>query len=171
MLNQSKKKNKMEIKIQIPDSCELIKDENTYIVKEKKPGPPRSWDEFCKKFPVQIGEAFIESFSLIHTWDHEDARKRGDSIDRNLCTSREEAEAFLALMQLRQLRKVWVGSWEQPDHSTMISAIIHQISDGRVVIMTGNFWNSLALSFPTRKMAVDFFECFRDLCETAKTLL
>lgn len=74
-------------------------------------------------------------------------------------------------MQLRQLRKVWVGSWEQPDHSTMISAIIHQISDGRVVIMTGNFWNSLALSFPTRKMAVDFFECFRDLCETAKTLL
>lgn len=153
MLNQSKKKNKMEIKIQIPDSCELIKDENTYIVKEKKPGPPRSWDEFCKKFPVQIGEAFIESFSLIHIWDH------------------EEAEAFLALMQLRQLRKVWVGSWEQPDHSTMISAIIHQISDGRVVIMTGNFWNSPALSFPTRKMAVDFFECFRDLCETAKTLL
>ena len=143
----------MEIKIRIPDNCELVKDENTYIVKEKKPGPPRSWDEFCKKFPVQIGEAFIESFSLIHIWDH------------------EEAEAFLALMQLRQLRKVWVGSWEQPDHSTMISAIIHQISDGRVVIMTGNFWNSLALSFPTRKMAVDFFECFRDLCETAKTLL
>lgn len=33
------------------------------------------------------------------------------------------------------------------------------------------FWNSLALSFPTRKMAVDFFECFRGLCETAKTLL
>lgn len=61
--------------------------------------------------------------------------------------------------------------WEQPDHSTMISAIIHQISDGRVVVMTGNFWNSLALSFPTRKMAVDFFECFRGLCETAKTLL
>lgn len=53
----------------------------------------------------------------------------------------------------------------------MISAIIHQISDGRVVVMTGNFWNSLALSFPTRKMAVDFFECFRGLCETVKTLL
>ena len=106
-----KKKNKMEIKIQIPDNCELVKDENTYIVKEKKLSPPRSWDEFCEKFPVQIGEAFIESSSLIHT------------------------------------------------------------SDGRVIIMTGNFWNSLALSFPTGKMAVDFFECFRGLCETAKTLL
>ena len=129
-----KKKNKMEIKIQIPDNCELVKDENTYIVKEKKLSPPRSWDEFCEKFPVQIGE---------------------------------EAEAFLALMQLRQLRKAWVGSWEQPDHNT----ITYYISDGRVIIMTGNFWNSLALSFPTRKMAVDFFECFRGLCETAKTLL
>lgn len=166
-----KKKNKMEIKIQIPDNCELVKDENTYIVKEKKLSPPRSWDEFCEKFPVQIGEAFIESSSLIHTWDHEDARKRVDSIDRNLCSSREEAEAFLTLMQLRQLRKAWVGSWEQPDHNTIISAITYYISDGRVIIMTGNFWNSLALSFPTRKMAVDFFECFRGLCETAKTLL
>jgi hypothetical protein len=125
----------MEIKIQIPDNCELVKDENTYIVKEKKPGPPRSWDEFCEKFPVQIGEA------------------------------------FLALMQLRQLRKAWVGSWEQPDHNTIISAITYYISDGRVIIMTGNFWNSQALSFPTRKMAMDFFECFRGLCETAKTLL
>lgn len=84
---------------------------------------------------------------------------------------REEAEAFLALMQLRQLRKAWVGSWEQPDHNTIISAITYYISDGRVIIMTGNFWNSLALSFPTGKMAVDFFECFRGLCETAKTLL
>lgn len=110
----------MEIKIQIPDNCELVKDENTYIVKEKKLDPPRSWDEFCEKFPVQIGEAFIESSSLIHTWDHEDAHKRVDSIDRNLCSSREEAEAFLALMQLRQLRKAWVGSWEQPDHNTII---------------------------------------------------
>ena len=33
----------MEVKIQIPDNCELIKDGNTYIVKEKKQGPPRSW--------------------------------------------------------------------------------------------------------------------------------
>lgn len=48
---------------------------------------------------------------------------------------------------------------------------IHDSLSGRVIIMTGNFWNSLALSFPTGKMAVDFFECFRGLCETAKTLL
>lgn len=92
------------------------------------------WTGGCDtKFPVQIGEAFIESSSLIHTWDHEDAYKRVDSIDRNLCSSREEAEAFLVLMQLG---KAWVGSWEQPDHNTIISAITYYISDGRVIIMT-----------------------------------
>jgi hypothetical protein len=96
----------MEIKIQIPDNCELVKDENTYIVV--------------------------------------------DSIDRNLCSSREEAEAFLALMQLRQLRKAWVGSWEQPDHNTIISAITYYISDGRVIIWHSHFllekWQLISLN-------------------------
>lgn len=159
----------MEIKIQIPDDCELIRNGNTYTVKEKKQTPPRSWEEFCKRFPLKKSEAYISSYSAICMAEY--TCSRNGSEGKNWCTSKEEAEAFLALMQLRQLRKAWVGSWEQPDHSTMISAIIHQISDGRVVVMTGNFWNSLALSFPTREMAVDFFECFRGLCETAKTLL
>lgn len=158
-----------EVKIQIPDNCELIKDGDTYIVKEKKQTPPRSWEEFCKRFPLKKGEAYIDPNSIIDVADYKCSRNVSES--KNWCTSKEEAEAFLALMQLRQLRKAWVGSWEQPDHSTMISAITHQISDGRVIIMTSNFWNSQALSFPTRKMAMDFFECFRDLCETAKTLL
>ena len=54
-----------EVKIQIPDSCELIKDEDTYIVKEKKQGPPRSWEEFCKRYPKQKGETFIGNASVI----------------------------------------------------------------------------------------------------------
>ena len=37
----------MEVKIQIPDNCELIKDGDTYIVKEKKNDKPRIWEEFC----------------------------------------------------------------------------------------------------------------------------
>lgn len=51
--------------------------------------------------------------------------------------------------------------------------VLHSKNNRFVVITVQpvNFWNSLALSFPTGKMAVDFFECFRGLCETAKTLL
>ena len=44
----------MEVKIQIPDNCELIKDGDTYIVKEKN-DKPRSWEEFCRKYPVKGG--------------------------------------------------------------------------------------------------------------------
>lgn len=48
-----------EVKIQIPDNCELIKDGNTYIVKEKKQIPPKSWKKFCEKYPVKKGESCL----------------------------------------------------------------------------------------------------------------
>ena len=55
----------MEVKIQIPDNCELIKDGDTYIVKEKKNDKPRIWEEFCEKYPIKKGEAYIDSLSNI----------------------------------------------------------------------------------------------------------
>lgn len=91
--------------------------------------------------------------------------------DKNWCTSKEEAEAFLALMQLRQLRKAWVGDWEQPDSRTYIAGITYNINDKKVVVMIGNCWSNITLSFPTKEMAENFLDCFRDLCETAKILL
>ena len=94
-----------EVKIQIPDNCELIKDRNTYIVREKKQILPRSWEEFCS-YPIKEPEYFISDLCEIKTCDKQ-IRRPG--TDRDLCSSKEEAEAFLALMQLRQLRKAWVG--------------------------------------------------------------
>lgn len=157
----------MEVKIQIPDNCELIKDGNTYIV--KKQGPPRSWEEFCKRYPLKKGEAYIDPDSAIDVADYKCKRNVLDS--KNWCTSKEEAEAFLALIQLRQLRKAWVGDWEQPSSRTHIAAIAYNINDEEVVVETGNYWSNMTLSFPTKEMAEDFFSCFRDLCETAKILL
>lgn len=105
-----KMENTVEVKIQIPDNCELIKDGDTYVVKEKKQGPPKSWEEFCERYPKQIGESFITSSSNIHVYNC--ANIRNEKIDKNICSSTEEAKAFLALMQLRQLRKAWVGDLE-----------------------------------------------------------
>ena len=161
-----------EVKIQIPDNCELIKDGDTYIVKERKPAPPRSWEEFCERYPVRPEEACIDNCSII---DVDIAG--GDEVDRdildhkNLCVSEQEAEAFLALMQLRQLRKAWVGKWEQPSSRTYIGAITYNINDKEVIVAAGNYWSNMTLSFPTKEMAEDFLNCFRDLCETAKILL
>ena len=164
----------MEIKIQIPDNCELIKDGDTYIVKKKskklqKKSLPRSWKEFCMKYPIQIEETFIDINSDIQPIFHE--RERKLVRDRNQCVSKEEAEAFLALMQLRQLRKAWVGDWEQSITDDMIGVILYSIKQKEVIADSCRYWANSVLSFPNFIIARDFLNCFKDLCEKAKILL
>lgn len=158
----------MEVKIQIPDNCELIKDGDTYVVKEKKNDKPRSWVEFCKRYPKKSGETFINSVSEIFVYDIPSTRD--EKRDKNVCTSKEEAEAFLALMQLRQLRKAWVGDWEQPIGAP-IGVIHYWLPACKPMCTSGSYNINRHLSFPTPEMAQDFLNCFKDLCETAKILL
>lgn len=158
--------NMKEVKIQIPDNCELVRDGDTYIVRKKKQGPPRSWKEFCERYPTKKGEAYINGRGEIISASIDHSSRE----DKNWCASKEEAEAFLALMQLRQLRKAWVGDWEQPSSRISISAIVYDINSTVVAVETGNYCNNMTLSFPTEEMAKDFLNCFRDLCETAKIL-
>lgn len=154
----------MEVKIQIPDNCELIKNGDTYIVKKKEQTPPKTWEEFCKNNPVTSNEYFIDGDGYIYECN---SCPRNAEEDRNCCMSEEEAEAFLALMQLRQLRKAWVGDWK-PSGSDYYS-IIFSIDTG---LKIGEYvYTHRTLSFPTLLMAYDFLGCFKDLCETAKILL
>lgn len=156
-----------EVKIQIPDNCELIKDGNTYVVREKKQVPPRRWREFCENCPRTANEYFIGYDSSIGQIFNTPCPRDAEH-DKNICSSKEEAEAFLALMQLRQLRKAWVGDWKSTEnrHSYGIFAK----KDGSLEI---GFYDSLYrnMLFPTEEMADDFLNCFKDLCETAKPLL
>lgn len=163
----------MEVKIQIPDNCELIKNGDTYIVKEKKQTPPRSWEEFCENYPLTGEEYFIDTYSNIkNTVYKADVNvNRNIKYGRNWINSKEEAEAFLALMQLRQLRKAWVGDWEQPNSHSIVYVIKYDLDTNKVRLASGNFWGSCTLSFPILEMAKEFLNCFRDLCETAKILL
>lgn len=156
----------MKVKIQIPDNCELIKDGDTYIVKEKKQEPPRSWEEFCENYPLTDKEVYIDSYSNIKSPC--ECGKRKVLSGKNWCISQKEAEAFLALMQLRQLRKAWVGDWEPIKGETYL-AIYNDIAEG---ICDSPFsMSNTTMSFPTPEMAEDFLSCFRDLCEKAKILL
>ena len=68
---------------------------------EKQNNLPKTWEEFCEKHPIQKGEYFIGNQSNIEALRH-DNEGRDDDYDKNICTSQQEAEAFLALMQLRQ---------------------------------------------------------------------
>lgn len=158
----------MEVKIQIPDNCELIKDGDTYIVKEKKDNKPRSWKEFCERYPKKSEETFIVSSSEIFVCNIPSIRD--EKRDRNICTSKEEAEAFLALMQLRQLRKAWIGNWDyEVSAMTQPFSIMTNIETGLVTVETTRY--SHPLIFPTKEIASEFLDCFKNLCKTAKRLL
>lgn len=154
-----------EVKIQIPDNCELVKDGDSYVVREKKQNPPRSWEEFCERYPIGENEVYFSSDGEI--------RLNITAIGQTRTTSKwminkQEAEAFLALMQLRRLRKAWVGDWE-PKHQIENITINKDLSSDN--IYAGYNTLSSSLSFPCLEMAEEFLKCFRDLCETAKILL
>lgn len=91
--------------------------------------------------------------------------------DKNICVSSEEAEAFLALMQLRQLRKAWIGDWNYGVSSNQFLYAICHTRDGSLDVISTFSLCSLPLTFPTKEMAADFLNCFIDLCEVAKILI
>ena len=73
---------------------------------EKQNELPKTWEEFCKRNPIQDVKYYISVTSNIE--EIHDNMERSAKLDRNACNSKQEAEAFLALMQLYQLRKAYV---------------------------------------------------------------
>lgn len=159
----------MEVTIKIPDNCELVKNGDTYVVREKeeKDSKPKSWEEFCNKYPIKDTEYFIDKYSNI--WQS-DKKERNVIDDRNICASIEEAGAFLALMQLRQLRKAWIGDWEQ-NNKSRYAVIVWDFIWNKLDVSCDLFSSYRVMSFPTEEMALDFIYYFGDLLRKAKVLL
>lgn len=160
---------KQTIEIEVPQGYEAKYDPITNKVEiVKKDFKPKSWEEFCKNSKITDDECFIASDSAtVNNQELGLNSKRDASIDRNLCTSQEEAEAFLALMQLRQLRKAWIGDW---NHIRKVAGSILYDNNGDITVM-GNCSLNHPLNFPTKEMANEFLKCFGDLIEKAKILL
>lgn len=72
-------------------------------------------------------------------------------------------------MQLRQLRRAWVGDWE-PSYPQEYAVIILYEAD-KLEVHFGMWEFNYSMSFPTKEMAKEFLECFKDLLQTAKILL
>lgn len=155
--------------IVLPEGYELVKEGDKYLIKEKekKQIPPKSWKEFCERYPIQKGESHISSDSVILAFTGEVFRDA--ELDKDVCTSEEEAEAFLALMQLRQLRKAWIGDWEPSVKARYWCIFNHQTMGLKIDSFSCIYL--FPMSFPTKDMAENFLGYFRDLCETAKILL
>lgn len=128
---------------------------------------PKTWEEFCVKNKIKKGESYISIDSQIkELYECE----RDSTTDRNVYISKQEAEAFLALKQLRQLRKAYVKDWE-PDW-TKDTDIKYCIDFYHNQIRISNWGvTSKVLSFPTAGLATQFLTNFKDLIEIAKPLI
>lgn len=135
---------------------------------EKQNELPKTWEEFCERNPIKIGECLIGSYSNIYITEGAGAY-RDAGRDRNYYTSKQEAEAFLALMQLRQLRKAYVKDWEPDWNCSLFKFCI--IVDANKIRVADYCFVQKSLSFPTYELAKQFLTNFKDLLEVAKPLL
>ena len=126
---------------------------------------PKTWEEFCANYPVKESEATLGWDACIINCTNIEGRRRGYKF-KVIMPSRKSAEAHLAMMQLEQLRDCWRQGWKPTDCNTGYS-ITHYYEG--YSILPFNFISFL--SFPTKKMAEEFLECFKDLIEQTGDLI
>ena len=156
-----------ELKITIPEGFDIDKEKSTFekIVFKKKDTKPRSWEEYCKQ---QMAKKKIWYYINDTECTSVEAHWNGcisPHIWKNVLPSKELTEAFLAMMQLMSLRQSWIGDWNS---NQLGYAIILGVT--RDIMISYNI-DRRALTFPDKKMAVDFMNCFKDLLEIAKPLI
>lgn len=136
---------------------------------EKQNELPKTWEEFCKRNPITPDEYWIETiYSRYCNSAH--GRERDIYIDKNICISLQEAKAHTALMQLRQLRKCYIGNWE-PNWTDLMVTKYSIICIGDALSISDSVTVHHLMSFPNSKLAKQFLTNFKDLLEIAKPLL
>lgn len=109
---------------------------------------PESLEVYCEQNPIKEDDCYVGSNG-----------ERCTTMPKELC------EAFLAYMKLIQLRNAWVKDCDKTACRFKIKSQKDGITDGACPY----FHNRL--SFPTRAMADEFIDTFKDLLEVAKPLL
>ena len=122
---------------------------------------PKTWEEFCKNNPINVGEVAPNSCSvIIPLMAH---RTRYADIDKCSLPNSSAAKAHIALMQLHQLRDCYRG---QVNPTLCLYSIMRGVFDLIVVRDASRF-----LSFPTKELAQEFLTNFKDLIEEAGDLI
>lgn len=161
-----------ELKIQIPEGYEIDKEKSTFekiVFKKKEDTKPRSWEEYWKQYITAFTKCYyIDGAGVIQP----------TGCYKNTLPSKELAEAFRAMMQLMSLRYDWIHKW----------SVDSGMTDDWVPKWDGEVYHCIViydskysveqfsrcrhtLAFPTKEMAVDFMNCFKDLLEIAKPLI
>lgn len=164
--------NEKELKIDIPEGYEIDKDNSTFeriVFKKKENIRPRSWKEFCENSQIINEEYFIYSNSRIS--NTLDKQSRDYIKDRNLCKTEEEAEAFLALIQLKRLWHEYVDNYsEKVKDYYYIKCFGNTNGNEFSVLQSVSSISRDLFKFPSRKLAQEFLNNFRDLFIKASLL-
>ena len=134
-------------KIVAPEGYEIDRENSTIdeiVFKEIKKQLPKSWEEF--KESEEPGYVFAA-----------------------LYTTLKSQKAYIALAKLEQLREVYRDGWEPNwDDDSWKFCIKPYNNSFDIILVTHACY---FLSFPTKEIAEEFLNNFRDLIEQAKPLM
>jgi hypothetical protein len=126
---------------------------------------PKTWKEFCENYPVKKGECWLEECDQIRCTTYSNQIRNF----RNWITSKQSAEAHLAMIQLEQLRDCYRGLF-----ITITGMPVWNINiyDGKPRIFQA-VWgkNHCFLSFQSKEVAEEYLKNFKPLIEKAGDLI
>lgn len=154
-----------ELKIEVPQGYEIDRKKSTFkkiVFKKIEPCKPTTWKEYCKyakDCPSYYGNP--RQTNICET--------RFDGFYNEFFT-KERVKQYVALGKLLQLRDYCVDGLEK--YSDDVVAVIYNI-DGEIKNISVPNKRSLSypFTFPTKKMAQKFIECFEDLIKEAGPLV
>ena len=155
------------IVIDIPDGMCIDESNSTFerIVFKKKHTYPKSWEEFCENNKTTNEEYFISGDSSVEAMYNISYRNSRDcNKDRNLCKTEEEAEAFLALIQLKRLWHEYVDNYsEKVKEYCYIDCFRSTNGIKFMVEKSVSIMERYLFGFPSRELAQEFLNNFKDL--------
>ena len=155
---------KQIIEIEVPEGKKLVLKDNTIVFEDIESQLPKTWEEFCKKMNNKDSYYFNAEFNTITS------SKFGPVPVISEFDNKKDVEAFATFSKLLKLRKDWIGDW-RPDWTdgSQIKYVI--FTENNEICVGTHLHISNSMSFPTEEMRDEFFDCFKNLLEEAKTLL
>src|SRR5574344_1138337 len=167
------KTTEIKIQINIPDGKKLVgtKVENGVIIpifEDKDVELSNTWEEWCAKNKSNKF-VYIRKDSEIKTFIVAFDEVLDPIQDRNAIKGESRAKAFLALMQLMNLRDEYRQGWK-PEYRTESDKYVITCYGTAITGGTFKHYNAI-LSFQSAALRDKFFKNFRELIEQAKELL
>lgn len=151
--------------INIPEGYEIDKEKSTerQIVLRKTNNRVRSWKEYCDKMKGEDSYCFGNNWKIYSS-------KFGCTPALSEFKDKKDVEVLMAFSKLLKLRKDWVGDWK-PDWTNIYQPKYAIANSSNKLVDCTCREISHPLSFPTEEMRDEFFNCFKDYLEQAKSLL